>query len=380
MSSGIEANKAADSGLMCCSTHAFCCLKVSSVLNASGYCAIAALSSLMSCFISGINSITPSGISTTPKFSLRFARFITASAIISVICLRVIFFSATSSEIRQIFGWVRSAHSRAMWLANRPISLIKCQYFFAEFASRAMLPIRSEYILVAVSNPKEVSSISYFKSPSMVLGTPIICVAMPCCKKYSDNMAAFVFESSPPIMTTASSSIRFTVAITPATCSGVSIFARPEPIISKPPVFRYRSTISPDISIAFPIINPSGPPKKPNNLEPGFAFFRPSYKPAMTLCPPGACPPDKIVPTLSGFLSICAVPLTKWITGLPYVCGNSGFISSACAMDVVACPFCIAIDSIGSSRIAGKRGVYVYRALCNWDTVIISLPVLAIFI
>ena len=167
-----------------------------------------------------------------------------------------------------------------------------------------MLPMRSAYILVAVSNPKEVSTISYFKSPSMVLGTPIICVAMPCCTKYSDSTAAFVFESSPPMITTASSSIRFTVSTAPAICSGVSIFARPEPIISKPPVFRYFSIIAPVISIALPMTNPSGPPKKPKSLELGFAFCKPSYKPAITLCPPGACPPDKIVPTRSGFLSI----------------------------------------------------------------------------
>ena len=42
-----------------------------------------------------------------------------------------------------MFGWVCSAHSSAIWEAERPISLMKCQYFFAEFASRPMLPISS---------------------------------------------------------------------------------------------------------------------------------------------------------------------------------------------------------------------------------------------
>ena len=60
-----------------------------------------------------------------------------------------------------------------MWEAERPISLTKCQYFFAEFASRPMLPISSLYTFDAVSKPKEVSMYLFFKSPSMVFGQPI---------------------------------------------------------------------------------------------------------------------------------------------------------------------------------------------------------------
>ena len=41
------------------------------------------------------------------------------------------------------FGWVCRAHSSAMCEALRPMSLMKCQYFLAELASRSMLPISS---------------------------------------------------------------------------------------------------------------------------------------------------------------------------------------------------------------------------------------------
>ncbi len=32
-----------------------------------------------------------------------------------------------------------------MWLAERPISFMKCQYFLAELQSRCMLPMTSEH-------------------------------------------------------------------------------------------------------------------------------------------------------------------------------------------------------------------------------------------
>ena len=85
----------------------------------------------------------PSGISATPKFIPAAARAATTTAISSTILARVIFFAATSSEMIAMFGWVWSAHSSAMWEAERPISLMKCQYFLAELASRPMLPMSS---------------------------------------------------------------------------------------------------------------------------------------------------------------------------------------------------------------------------------------------
>lgn len=55
------------------------------------------------------------------------------------------------------------------------MSLMKCQYLRAELQSREMLPISSEYVLAAVSNPKDVSTWSFFMSPSIVFGHPITC-------------------------------------------------------------------------------------------------------------------------------------------------------------------------------------------------------------
>ena len=90
-----------------------------------------------------MNSIKPSGISTIPKLQPLSARPTTAEAMPSTISPRVIFFAATSSEMMHQFGWVWSAHSKAMCDAERPISFTKCQYFFAEFASRHKLPMSS---------------------------------------------------------------------------------------------------------------------------------------------------------------------------------------------------------------------------------------------
>ena len=50
---------------------------------------------------------------------------------------------------------------------------MKCQYLRAELQSREMLPISSEYVLAAVSNPKDVYTWSFFMSPSIVFGHPI---------------------------------------------------------------------------------------------------------------------------------------------------------------------------------------------------------------
>ena len=54
-------------------------------------------------------------------------------------------------------------------------------------------------------------------------------------------------------------------------------------------------------SIYLPSIIPDGPPKKPYSLFSGLADFNASYNPAITLCPPGACPPESITPTFLTF-------------------------------------------------------------------------------
>ena len=71
--------------------------------------------------------------------------------------------------------------------------------------SAMRLPINSEYVLQAVSKPKLTSTISFFRSPSMVLGQPMTLVVQPFFKKYSANKHALVLLSSPPITTSPSS-------------------------------------------------------------------------------------------------------------------------------------------------------------------------------
>ena len=85
-------------------------------------------------------------------------------------------------------------------------------------------------------------------------------------------------------------------------CSSVWILVRPEPIISNPPVFLYCCKSGSVISIYLFSINPEGPPLKPYRTESGLAFFIASNNPEITLCPPAACPPDKITPI---FLRLC---------------------------------------------------------------------------
>ena len=101
------------------------------------------------------------------------ARAATMFASSSTISPSVIFLAATSSEMIAAFGWVCSAHSSAMCDAERPISLMKCQYLRAEFASRSMLPMSSLYTRQAVSKPNDASIHSFFRSPSIVFGQPM---------------------------------------------------------------------------------------------------------------------------------------------------------------------------------------------------------------
>ena len=82
-----------------------------------------------------------------------------------------------------------------------------------------------------------------------------------------------------------------------------SNFVRPEPIISKPPVFLYWLMISSVNSIYLWSTNPEGPFKNPYNLDSLLIFLIPSKIPEITLWPPGACPPLSMTPTLIGLPS-----------------------------------------------------------------------------
>ena len=136
-------------------------------------------------------------------------------------------------------GWVFKATSKATWDADLPIILTKCQYFLEETASLWIFPTNSAYVLVAVSKPKEVSIYSFFKSPSIVLGTPTKVTSLPLLLKNSANNAALVLESSPPTTTTASIWRSFITLKALSIWEGVSILVLPEPNISDPPVFLY---------------------------------------------------------------------------------------------------------------------------------------------
>ncbi len=117
---------------------------------------------------------------------------------------------------------------------------------------------------------------SFLRSPSMVLGTPTTAMGSPLEAKNSARRAAFVFESSPPTTTTASSLRRLAVSRALANCSGVSILVRPEPMRSKPPVLRYLSTSAESMSMHLSSTKPPGPPRKPKSSEAGLAALSPS--------------------------------------------------------------------------------------------------------
>ena len=72
----------------------------------------------------------------------------------------------------------------------------------------------------------------------MVLGQPATRIPAPVFLKYSARTQALVFESSPPMMTSAviPSLPQFSFAF--SNCSTVSSLVRPLPMMSKPPVLR----------------------------------------------------------------------------------------------------------------------------------------------
>ena len=111
--------------------------------SSASWSASESLSALMSSFISGINSISPSGTSTTPKFLPALARLAISWARLSTTWPSVIFLARTSSPINTALGWVLKATSSVMCEALLPIRRTKCQYLRAELTSRQMLPTSS---------------------------------------------------------------------------------------------------------------------------------------------------------------------------------------------------------------------------------------------
>eukprot|EP00982_Pelagococcus_subviridis_P000055 527-Pelagococcus_subviridis.AAC.2 len=75
------------------------------------------------------------------------ARAATTSAISSATSERLRPFASISSPMNERFGWHCSAHSSVRWLALRPMTRTKCQYFRALRASEHTLPMISENTL-----------------------------------------------------------------------------------------------------------------------------------------------------------------------------------------------------------------------------------------
>ena len=88
--------------------------------------------------------------------------------------------------------------------------------------------------------------------------------------KYSASSAAFVFESSPPMMIKPSNSNSLHTFADAANWSSPFILSRPEPIMSKPPMFRYSSMNLSSIFTYFPVNTPRGPYRKPYMFPPTF--------------------------------------------------------------------------------------------------------------
>ena len=96
-------------------------------------------------------------------------------------------------------------------------------------------------ILIIMVLPNDVSTYSFFKSPSIVFGHPTTLVWHFSLVKYSANKQALVFESSPPITIKPSNFKASQCILDFSNCSGVSILSLPEPIIYfyKKKIFRF---------------------------------------------------------------------------------------------------------------------------------------------
>jgi hypothetical protein len=95
----------------------------------------------------------------------------------------------------------------------------------------------------------------------------------------------------------------------------------------------------------------------------------------MTLCPPGACPPERTTPTLSGFPSTASLPGTSAADGCPNRLGKSFAISSARRDQIRSKPKVIrqnrnepdGSDDRGARRDQGGRGaVQVVDRYITW--------------
>ena len=197
---------------------------------------------------------------------------------------------------------------------------------------------------------------SFFRSPSIVFGHPITCTPQLLALKYSARTAAFVLESSPPMITIALMLCFLQTSAAFWNCSFVSSFVLPLPMMSNPPVF-LNSLMYSSVNVRYlSSVRPLGPPRKPISWFSGLAFFSASYRPETTLCPPGAWPPERITPTTFFFTSALFSPFWNEISFCPKVFGNRALILSWSAALVVACPSTAMISFMAERRIIGSFG------------------------
>ena len=77
----------------------------------------------------------------------------------------------------------------------------------------------------------------------------------------------------------------------------------------------------------------------------------------MTLCPPGAWPPESTTPTRTAFLQAAELaPFTKVISGSPYVLGKIRLTAAWSAMLLVALPAFGLTEAGPFLRMLGSTG------------------------
>lgn len=210
----------------------------------------------------------------------------------------------------------------------------------------------------------------------MVLGQPTTRVELPCAAKYSASSAAFVLLSSPPMMMTPSRRSAAAAAMDASNCSGVSILSRPEPMMSNPPRWRYRPINSASMVTHLLVKRPRGPSRKPISALSacGCSVWMKSKRPAMTLWPPAAWPPDSTQPIRSGVgvpaaaagleSAVDAAAATMRAVGRPNVRGNSAASLAATPPSATATPpapaagasSCTTVDVAAAASTAGSAG------------------------
>ena len=151
----------------------------------------------------------------------------------------------------------------------------------------------------------------------MVFGHPITCTPVLCAAMYSASTHALVLESSPPMITIAVIPCFLQTSVAILNCSSVSSLVLPEPMISNPPVFLYSLIYASSNTMKSSSISPLGPPLKPIRTFSLLVAFSASYRPLTTLCPPGACPPERITPTTCFLAAEVFCPFSKVTSGSP---------------------------------------------------------------